>query len=178
MRSAGVGPSYRDEMMARNVEWLAREAFPNEKIVLWAHNGHVRKATGSGFRPMGDWLRESLGSKVYVLGFAINTGTVRAATSEGERRIGLAESEVPPAEQGTGTATLSAAGVPLFFLDVRNRSGELGKWLSQRHLFRSCGAVWDRKNPESFMQAETLSASYDGIIYMEATHAARGLPAR
>ena len=48
------GPVYRDEMMAKNVEWLADEAYPNEKIVLWAHNGHVRFGSQVGGRA---WVR-------------------------------------------------------------------------------------------------------------------------
>lgn len=177
MRSPGAGGSFRDQMMAKNVEWLAREAYPKEKIVLWAHNGHVNKAERSGFRPMGAWLRESLGSTVYVLGFAINKGMVRAVTTEGERRIGLVESKIPPAAGGTGTAVLSSAGLSMFFLDLRNRSGELAKWLAEPHLFRSCGASWDRNNPDSSMQSEILNASYDGLVYMENTQATRGLSA-
>jgi len=175
MRTAGAGSSYRDQMMARNVEWLLAEAYPNEKIVLWAHNGHVSTAQSEGFRPMGNWLRESLVSQMYVLGFAIHTGSVRAATREGGRGIGLAESKLPTADPGTGTATLSAVGQPRFFLDIRNQTGAVGKWLSEPHLFRACGAVWDRDSPESFMRSETLSRSFDGLVYLENTNPARAI---
>ena len=48
MRVAANGPGYRDRMMARNVEWLADEVHPHEKIVLWAHNGHVGFDPGNG----------------------------------------------------------------------------------------------------------------------------------
>lgn len=174
MHTVGAGGSYRDQVMARNVEWLLKEAYPNEKIVLWAHNGHVATARSTNDGPMGGWLRESLGTKMYVLGFAIHTGSVRASTREGGRRIGLAESRIPPAEAGTGTATLSAAGQPLFFLDLRNLTGALGKWLSERHLYRDFGATWDRDRPQSMLVYE-IGKSYDGLIYLEDTHAARGL---
>jgi erythromycin esterase len=160
-------------MMARNVEWLMNEVYPKEKIVLWAHNGHVA-AHNATFRPMGSWLRESLGTQMYVLGFAVNSGSVRASTIEGGRRIGLAESKVPPAEPGTGTAILSAVGQPVFFLDLRGRSGRLGAWLAESHLFRSCGSMWDRDNPAGLMESQRLSKAYDGLIYLESTHAARG----
>jgi erythromycin esterase len=162
-------------MMAQNVEWLLKEAYPKEKIVLWAHNGHVSTAPSAGFRPMGSWLRESLGSEMYVLGFAINSGTVRAMTRAGGRSIGLAESKIPASSEGTGTGTLSAAGNPLFFLDVRNSKGALAKWAADPHLFRECGAVWDRDNPESFMRTENLRKSFDGLIYLDSTAAARGI---
>lgn len=176
MRTTLAGSSYRDEMMAKNVEWLAREAHPKEKIVLWAHNGHVGKSEGAGWHPMGEWLRRSFGTAVYVVGFGIHTGTVRASTTERGQPIGLAESLIPPADIGSGTAVLSTTKLPMFFLNLRDTTGELAKWLAEPHLFRSCGAVWHRSQPEASMQPETLSAAYDGFIYLEQTSAARGLP--
>jgi erythromycin esterase len=175
MRASASSPSYRDEMMARNTRWLLDEAHPSEKIVLWAHNGHISTARTSGERPMGSWLRESLGPQMYVLGFAIHTGAVRAVTRENNRGVGLTASQIPPAPPGTGTATLSAAGHPLFFLDMKKQSGLLGKWLFERHQFRACGAVWDRSNPDSSLISEALGKSYDGLIYLENTQAARGI---
>lgn len=175
MRTPGASLSYRDQMMASNVEWLASEAYPNQKIVLWAHNGHISKTKAPEFRPMGDWLRQSLGSQMYVLGFGINSGSVRAATREGGRSIGRAVSKIPLAEPGTGTAILSSTGKALYFLDLRNRTGVLGKWLAEPHLFRGCGAQWDRDAPDSFMRSEALSKSYDGLIYLENTQAAHGI---
>jgi erythromycin esterase len=175
LRALGISPSHRDEMMARNVEWLLNEAYPSEKIVLWAHNGHISRSGRTGFQPMGNWLSKSLGDAMYGLGFAIHTGEVRAVTTEGGRRIGLAESPIPHAGPGTGTATLSAAGIPRFFLDLRQQSGPLGEWLREPHLFRSCGALWNRDQPEAFLQPESLSKSYDGLIFLENTEAARGI---
>lgn len=36
--------SARDYQMYQNIEWLATELFPNQKMVVWAHNLHVKKA--------------------------------------------------------------------------------------------------------------------------------------
>jgi erythromycin esterase-like protein len=33
----------RDAQMARNVQWLANEKYPNEKIIVWAHSAHIAK---------------------------------------------------------------------------------------------------------------------------------------
>jgi erythromycin esterase len=176
MRAPGAGFAYRDQMMARNVEWLLEEAYPGEKIVLWAHNGHVSFAEREDVRPMGAWLRQALGSRMYVLGFAIHTGTVRAVTRENGRSIGIAESTIPQAAPGSGTATFSAAGRPIYFLELKNRTGTLGQWLSDPHLFRGCGAVWNRDYPDAHMESTALSKSFDGLIYLENTTATRGLP--
>jgi erythromycin esterase len=180
-RTASAGPDHRDRMMARNVEWLLNEAHSDQKIVLWAHNGHIATADRVSItpvlwdvRPMGYWLRALLGPRMYVLGFAVHTGEVRAVTLENGKPIGLALSTIPKADPGTGTEVLSAAGIPSFFLDFRNTPALLAEWLAAPHLFRNIGAVWDRDHPEAFMVRDTLAKSYDGIVYLESTHAARG----
>ena len=37
--------SVRDRQMADNLIWLAEKAFPDQKIIVWAHNGHIAKNT-------------------------------------------------------------------------------------------------------------------------------------
>jgi len=178
LRSPGASADYRDQMMAANVQWLA-EPFPNQKIVLWAHNGHVKADRSVSSRPMGNWLREALGDRLYVLGFAIHKGDVRAMTVENGRMTGLTNSPVPAVPPGTGTAMLSAVGLPIFFADLKSvTAGDrmLHAWLRQPHLFRQCGAAWSRDDAgSSNMISEVLSSSYDGLIFLEDTHAARGL---
>ncbi|WP_353056736.1 erythromycin esterase family protein [Paenibacillus polysaccharolyticus] len=48
---AGIDPekqlqmaSYkRDRVMADNLTWLAKTVYPNEKMIVWGHNYHIRK---------------------------------------------------------------------------------------------------------------------------------------
>lgn len=174
---------YRDEMMARNVEWLANEAYPGEKIVLWAHNGHVSTdgpITASS-RPMGSWLRQAFGRQLYVLGFAIHTGSVRAI-STGALSNGIRAYTMPTAPPGSGTSVLSAAGKPAFFLDIagsmavqKGQDGsELGRWLQSYQSFREIGAVWNPEEPaKSNMLVTSLAKSYDGLIYLEMSQATK-----
>lgn len=173
LRTKGVDLGYRDQMMAKNIDWILNDAHPKEKVILWAHNAHVSLAPTIQCRPTGSWLRAALGSQMYVLGCAISTGSVRAITFEKGHSIGPAESVIPPSAPGSGTATLSAVGDPMFFLDLRNRSGDLGTWLLEPHLFRTCGSTWDRDAPGDFMNSESLSSSYDGLIFLRDTHATR-----
>ena len=178
VRTPAIGNSYRDQMMASNVEWLVKEAFPKEKIVLWAHNGHVSVHKSDLFRPMGSWLREKFGDRIYILGFAMNKGDVRARALENGRMAGLTTSPVPASPAGTGSAVLSAVGLPMFFIDLKStvNSDTLQAWLSQPHLFRGCGAIWNRDDAaNSNMGSATLSRSYDGLIFLEDSHAARGI---
>lgn len=165
----------RDQMMARNVLWLLDEAHPDEKMVVWAHNGHVThqaEVPWSG-RPMGNWLREALGSQMYVLGFAIDGGTVRAKRLEEGKWVDPIEHILPQAAPGTGTAMLSQAGTPMFFLNMKTARSALGAWLDDEHLFRVVGGGID--DNQATMSPDRIGRSYDGLIFLRETSASRPL---
>jgi len=176
-RTIDPGSFYRDEMMAKNVEWLVDEAYPDEKMVLWAHNLHVRFGSETGGRSMGTWLKERFGQKLYVVGFAFRRGQLRAV---GRVDGQLAVHIVPPAPEGSGGAILSAAGMPIFFLDMSNLAAgsPLGRWLGEMHLYYNVGAFWQSANTQANLSQEALAKSYDGLIFIEEGHAARPLEAQ
>jgi erythromycin esterase-like protein len=98
--------------------------------------------------------------------------------SNGQMTGGLLARDVPPAPEGSGDAILSAAAMPLFFLDMSTLpAGPLGRWLGESHLYYNVGAVWQTASAESNLSPEALSKSYDGLIFVEEGHAARGLEA-
>jgi erythromycin esterase len=177
MRIPGKGPAYRDEAMAGNVDWL-RQQRPNEKIVLWAHNAHIRFGGGAdGVKSMGAWLRERYGQQIYVVGFAFRQGRLRAIGMENGKSTALSVHSAAPSPEGSGDAILSAAGMPLFFLDMASlpAGGSLARWLAEPHLFHHGGSSWVVGNVESNLEAEALSKLYDGLIFVEESHAARGM---
>jgi erythromycin esterase len=175
MRIPGKGPAWRDESMAGNVDWL-RHVYPNEKIVLWAHNSHVSFGTGPKTN-MGSRLLERYDKEMYVVGFAFNSGSLRAIGMENGKPAALSVYNVPPSQEGSGDAILSAAGLPLFFLDMANipAGGPLGRWLSTPHLFNSVSDNWVVGNPDSNLEPEALARLYDGLVFVEESHAARGM---
>jgi erythromycin esterase-like protein len=176
MRIQSKGQGYHDEAMAGNVAWLASEAYPNEKIVLWAHNSHVAFGAGDG-KPMGAWVRQRYGKQYYAVGFGFRRGQLRAIGSRGGQYTGMAVQIAPESPEGSGDAILSGAGVPLFFLDMARvpTAGPLGEWLAETHLFHEAGLVWNLDDPDSNLQPKALSKLYDGLIFIEETHAPRGL---
>jgi hypothetical protein len=76
-----------------------------------------------------------------------------------------------PAPEGSGDAILSAAGMPLFFLDLRSvpRDGPLGVWLAEEHRFNIAGGVVPI-GKES-MSEGSLRARFDGLVFVEESHA-------
>lgn len=174
-RIAGRGPGFRDESMAGNAEWLAGNAFPREKIVLWAHNAHVM--TGGQPKPMGAFLRERFGRQLYVLGYAFRRGSLRAKGPEGGTAADVTVFDAPPSPEGSGDAVLSGAGLPAFVLNfpAAPPSGVLARWLAEPHLFHRVGSSWFSDDPDANLEPGVLSKRYDGLIFVEEGHAAKPL---
>ena len=166
----------RDEAMARNVKWLAEEAFAGEKIVLWAHNGHI---AGMSFAPglvkvMGEHLRQTFGDRMRVLGFAFDRGDVRAIRkAQGKFEGGPIVMQVPPAKANSLEAVLRETRLPRFVLDLRAvpAAGPLGTWINEPQNMRLVEAVYDPDNPAAAYQTIVLPKAFDALIYIEDTTA-------
>ncbi|MEM6377338.1 MAG: erythromycin esterase family protein, partial [Bacteroidota bacterium] len=67
-RYMGVGK--RDEIMAENFNWLLKTFYPDRKVIIWAHNGHVENAGlgNRGYKWMGHFLKEQYQEDYYSLG--------------------------------------------------------------------------------------------------------------
>jgi erythromycin esterase len=74
----------RDKQMAANVKWLAEIKYPDEKIIVWAHNYHVSKHAGhyperflNRAASMGSVFTQdpALANQTYIIGFTSYKGT-------------------------------------------------------------------------------------------------------
>ncbi len=115
----------RDALNATNLRWLLEERYAGRKAVVWAHNVHVMNAYyAPGFhevhlepqpgdmKPMGVFLKEWLGDKVYTLGMTAFEGQEGFAT-------GGSTSLIQPAPDGSLEARLHALGFRYAFVDLR-----------------------------------------------------------
>ena len=173
------GGEGRNRAMAANIRWLTDWKYPGQKMVLWAHNGHVGAFEAGGHKSMGAYLRSSYGPALAVLGFAFDRGEIRAVPMAGGQMKGRAVPlPVPPAGEGTGDALLHQAGLPRFLLDFHRVAPDspLGAWLASPHPFQMPGAAWDPAEAALFAQPVTLRTAYDGLIYIDESHASRELP--
>lgn len=72
----------RDKQMAENLLWLYRYKYPNQKVIIWAHNYHIAKNTFDAFTSpkygkhysMGNELAKVLKDTMYILGFTSYKG--------------------------------------------------------------------------------------------------------
>jgi erythromycin esterase len=170
----------RDAAMAENIRWLAEEAYPGERIAVWAHNGHVAAASDAkGTVPMGQHLRRIFGQQMRVLGFAMDRGEVsafelRQGKTVSKGRIVLA---IPPAKADSPEALLRATGVSRAILDLRTvpATGTLGAWLAELQPTRSVGWGFDPQAASAHYQSFVLPQAFDALIFLEETTAVRPL---
>ena len=112
-------PLIRDRAMADNVTWL-RAHFPGERIIVWAANLHNARTLAEvrdgdqlanpGERPMGSYLAESLGDRLFSL-----------MTTSGEYvwRSGEREHCVPADRRDVLEAALQDRGLSAAWVNLR-----------------------------------------------------------
>ncbi|WP_226701758.1 erythromycin esterase family protein [Priestia aryabhattai] len=74
----------REVMMKENLEWICNELYPNEKIIVWAHNLHIFKnyKTFTGFEPLGSIVSEKIKEESYYLGLFMYKGETMTDTGQ------------------------------------------------------------------------------------------------
>ncbi len=171
-RRAALG-NVRDRCMASNVAWILDTAAPGEKIVLWGHNTHVgRKPAKPGMGWMGAELERKFGDDHVVFGFSFDQGSFQAMNK------GLREHTVGHAMSGSVDRVFSAAGIPMFIVDLAQapQSGRVAAWLRASHPMRSIGAVFSTATEQEHYRATVLLDHYDAVVFLAETTRARPNP--
>lgn len=75
-----VGLSLRDSLMSQNVIKQIKTEYPEKKIIIWGHNGHIEKLAGEGdnIKWMGHFLAEEFGDDYYAMGIYCKKGDIFA----------------------------------------------------------------------------------------------------
>lgn len=161
------GETTRDESMAANVEWIVSHSQPGTKIILWAHNGHVSKDV-EVYKPMGKYLYEKYGNKMFVFGLLFGNGKY---TAKGQNGLTSYEASLP--EPGCIEYAFQKTGVPQFILDLRKISySPFSEWLSEEMYFRSIGSM---AKDYAFYKT-VLPHQFDAVIYFDKTTPTKVLP--
>ena len=165
----------RDRFMAENIQWVGADEGPETRMMVWAHNGHVSLGAGNFWKPMGQTLKESVGSRLVVFGFAFGHGSFQAIdrTLDSQSKDKLRTFTVGPPPEGSLDATLAAVKIPLFVLDLRRAQGRVGRWMHSDHPTRNEGAVF--VGPLSMLSPVVPAERYDALVFVNETSAAREL---
>jgi erythromycin esterase len=174
----------RDTFMAENTAWLERTT--KQKIVVWAHNGHVtfNVEMHFGWKPMGAHLRDRYGSSYRVWGFSFFEGDFYAQlvdTNDLGRTVaaamlGLAANpsinRVPAPTNDSFERTFRASNLPIFMLDLRTANSPGGAWLrAKRPLYIVGQNLPPFREPEPYWYSyeASLLEDFDAIIYIDKT---------
>jgi len=155
---ASMGDSYRDECMAKNIQWIL-DNNPNTKIVLWAHNMHISNQEGS----MGRFLSEKYGDNYYNIGFLSNSG-MYTAFREGKLS---SQNKLIEGKPGSIEYSFHKTNIPYFFFDFiqTNNQGPESEWLISKLYYRSIGAL---AMDNQFSRAK-INSLFNAVIYIDAT---------
>ncbi len=144
---------YRDEAMAENVAYLKEHIYPGKKIMMWAHNFHIRHRQEeiTGTRTMGHWLEERFRPILYTIGLYMYRGKAAWNTREIYNVT------------GTKDDSLEAIGyhsrLKYFFVDMLMQQESSGNsWMRMPIENKGWGT--------SPMQS-VLKDQYDGILFID-----------
>jgi erythromycin esterase len=65
----------RDSIMAENLFWLTNSVFPEKKVIVWAHNGHIMNDNFEERRDLGEYVHARMPDASYALGVVAHRGT-------------------------------------------------------------------------------------------------------
>ena len=128
------GGSLRAQQMASNLVWLARTAYPNRKIIVWAASYHI----GRNQNTMGHELDKLLGQEVYTIAFT---------AAEGWWKVPYLSTgvQLEPPVAGSLENLFVRAGFENAFVDFRNLDAD-GVWLEESLIARPFGYVNEEAN--------------------------------
>lgn len=132
----------RDSLMAENLRWLVEHGYPGRKIIVWAHNAHVMNAyyrapefrqialdpVPNTMKPMGVWLKQWFGERVYTIGCTAYGGT--------DGWVGSSGAAFAPAAAGGIEDRLHRLGYEYALLDLRAARRVRGHPLSHPRTMR------------------------------------------
>ena len=150
------GPEVRAQGMADNFSFLADEIFPGKKIIVWAHNTHVRHANSKtigdgelGCFNMGEAVSEEYIDDHYSVGLYMYSGWA----ADNDRRPYLITAPGPSSLE----LFLYEGGEPLLFLDLLHLAPDnTPQWVNSPVYARAYGLYNVQMTPQD---------QYDGVLF-------------
>jgi erythromycin esterase-like protein len=148
---------HRDRGMADNLDFLLDSLYVGKKVIVWAHNFHIRKdgqaVLPSPIRNMGSWVAQRRPAETYTVGFYMYRGS--AAINREVYGVRT------PREANTLETILYRARLRYAFYDVAGEPQTAGsQWL-----WDLTGALDWGINKETMVVRD----QYDGIFFIDTT---------
>ena len=149
----------RDLAMADNLMWILSR-FPEQRVVIWAHNQHVAKEETW----LGKWLDERLGDAYLTIAITTAEGTYSAIGDDGER------ARLQPPPQGSIERCFERVDAHLALIDLRGVA-DPAPWLAIERPYRAIGS----HTIDQQFRTAPLAEHYDAFVFVRRTTAAARL---
>ncbi len=155
---------HRDLGMSDNLTFLTDELYPDSKVIVWAHNFHIRHANHQIVPvpapfTMGHWQKQRLGDDLYSIGLYMYTGT----TAANDRSV----YPIAQAQTGSVESVLYHARRRWLFVDLLGPGNSDGAgWMNSQVTANAWGV-----NPLQM----TPRDQYDGLVFVHAVSPPRYL---
>ena len=154
LKSYGV----RDSAMASNIVYLFEEMYPNEKIIIWAHNAHINYDLDNhntflweGLRPMGNWLYEYYFNEIYTIALY----SLRGVFGWDNNQYHL----VLPTNNNSIESICYGVNKRYLFFDIKNHPPSQGnEWFDNLTYARQFDKYFD----EIYLRKE-----FDGVVFID-----------
>ncbi|WP_448634457.1 erythromycin esterase family protein [Pedobacter panaciterrae] len=168
----------RDKFMAENIIWAAARTAPNQKVAVWAHNGHISHGLYRNYKAMGVYLKQKYKTKYYALGLLVGVGYARLWNSRSPTKdYQFYKSPLPNIKNTDAIEyTLKQAKYANFFLDLSSPALEetIKDFMSLPHMVRVAGAQVVPSEQDVNLKIN-VQKSFDGILFFRNTTEAIGI---
>jgi protein-L-isoaspartate(D-aspartate) O-methyltransferase len=164
----------RDKYMFETLKTLREHYWPDNKVVVWAHNSHVGDASATEMASRGEFnigslCRKAFGKDMYSIGFGTDNGTVAAASDwDGPMEV----KSLRPAMDRSYERLFHETTLPGFSLGLRDATDSLRDELLRPRLERAVGVIY---RPETELASHYFEAvlprQFDEYIWVDTTRA-------
>jgi len=159
---------FRDQFSMRNLLWSLGSGEEENKLVLWAHNGHVAKESVLfNYDVLGHYLQQRFGENYYAIGFTFNEGSFGSFGQNGFQKW-----KQQREKNISFTTAFASFESPYLIFDIRKNlvaDKDLNSLLRGSIPIRR--DISETYNPDQdSLMSINLSKTYDAMIYMDKTN--------
>jgi erythromycin esterase len=163
----------RDKNMAENVSYIARHTKPEDKVVVWAHNGHISNHLLIKHKAMGMRLKNEFGDKYYSLAFGVADGYSRLYEIADPQRK-FKSTKLPEVSNPNSVEhLLKSISAENFFMQITGTDfkGPIEDFFTKPRLMIAIGPIISNEPTQNY-SVVILKKAYDGFVFFRNTTAA------
>jgi erythromycin esterase len=157
----------RDKFMADNVGWILKDNNV-EKVIIWAHNGHVSKSSLFGSPSLGTHLFEKYKSKYFAIATDFSGGSVFSSMRK-KGKVIWGNKDIPAVNSKNNYEYyFQQCKTPNFIIDISSIKNHnvLTPFFSEKRVMRMVGATGG-----IFRTKVSIMDNFDLIVFIKSTRA-------